>query len=180
MTARFAAALLACLLSPFAQAATAPSTSPAKAVVAFYQWYLHNDAGWDSPQMPQYATGTLLEAIRHETDCNYDPPEGPLSAEAERQCQRRICEQIQRYVRCYRDGIPIETDVDYFIKAQDYPESWPRHIFAGLVIQKGTRAQVSLTLGDGSEAVQRLWVTIAVHEGMWKIERVDPQSQSKP
>lgn len=66
---------------------------------------------------------------------------------------------------------PDGMDVDYFLKTQDYLDSWLTRIVADRSRRTGNTTQTTVTLGTGSEE-WRLTVSMVREGGRWKIAKV--------
>jgi hypothetical protein len=66
---------------------------------------------------------------------------------------------------------PDGMEVDYFVKAQDYLDSWVDHVTAGPATMHGDMARTTITLGTKADE-WKLLVSMVREDGAWKIAEV--------
>jgi len=116
--------------------------APDVVAVEFYGWYLEALSADQDPLSDRYATFTRYVAK-------------PLAA---------------RLIECLKSGRPPESD--YFIQSSGYRPAWLRGVQARLVRQRGTSAEVQVTLGREERTMRVLALTMVLEDGMWKIRTV--------
>ncbi len=66
---------------------------------------------------------------------------------------------------------PDGMEADYFVKAQDYMDSWIGHVASTPAMVRGNTARTVVTLGSGAKP-WRLSVQLAKEDGGWKLASV--------
>jgi len=125
-----------------ASATSAEAQTPAHVVAAFYHWYLAQMAADTDPW-------------EHDLD--------GLSAFV----APGLIEDIQR-----QRTSPGGLDEDYFIKSQDYLDSWTTQIVTKPISAGGRFAVVNVTLGKAPDDHLKLRVTLVAAGKAWKILKV--------
>lgn len=113
------------------------------------------------PQIAAQAAYRWYMALLAEDKDASDDPQG-----YERYVSAPLRARIERQMNS-TDGM----DADYFLKAQDYSDSWLTHIAAERGPRTGNITRTTVILGAGSEQ-WRLTVSMAREGGQWKIAEV--------
>lgn len=147
------AAVLACFYGPL-QAATGAAAARAPDVVAaeFYGWYLETLSADQDPLSDRYERFSSYVA-------------------------RPLVEQLAEHLRS-GPALPAAAPAsDYFLKATRYRAEWLHARPRAMTLhqesnEKRRRAEVIVTLGEGSDARQVLGLGMVLENGAWKIRQV--------
>lgn len=136
--------LVAVSLPAMATPATAQaSMTPEATARSFYQWYLH--------------------ALNQNEE-----PLQKHQAELRKFVTQRLMTSLTRALRR-----PEGIDVDYFLEAQDWDETWEQSITTSKARIQGARATTSVTLKGTSFGNHKLRVGLRKEGGVWKIDSVN-------
>lgn len=149
------------------------SMTPEHIVGTFYKSYLSDDSGHNKTLIKEYVSDSLLKSITDSSRCNYDSDDSMSEVELQKICgQKHLCKQYKGNYICDWYGIGIESDVNYFTKSQDVYPSWQSNIEAKVISQTVKKATVKVRLGNGSEPILNLIVTLKQDPDAWKITSV--------
>lgn len=144
--------------------------SPVSIVKDFYQHYLNDDHGNSAEIIARYVSDELAKNINYSLKCNYDEDDSSATPALTKICaQKRECKENKGSYICDWSGFWIESDVDYFTKSQDVYPSWKKKIKFVMLSQTNIQAVVGVSLGDGSDPVMKLQVTLDQNNNKWKI-----------
>lgn len=147
--------LFACgAAAPCAGAATGSTAPPPDAVAAaFYDWY--------------------LDALSADQD--------PLSDRHERFTRYVARALVAHLVARMAVDMGAAPAADYFLKTPHYHSAWLRtRVRALTVARQARRAEVIVTLGEGSDARQLLGLAMVLEDGAWKIRDVERAARDAP
>lgn len=143
---------------------------PENTVKHFYYQYLKEDSKSNVELIKNNVSLGLVEGIKNSFECNYDSDTSMSVHELKKNCsQKRECRNFNDHYSCNWDGFWIEPDVDYFTKSQDIYPSWKKEIATAVISQVNDEAEVKVSLGDGSDPVMTLNVTMKLDNKAWKI-----------
>lgn len=143
---------------------------PESIVNDFYKAYLNDSSVNNEALIRKYVSKKLIKSINDSSICNYDTDDSISDSELEKKCfQKHECKGNKGNYICDWYGVWIESDVNYFTKSQDIYPSWKSNIKTTIVFQKNKESLISLVLGDGSVATNKLMVELKQETDGWKI-----------
>lgn len=140
-------------------------SGPEKAAFYFYHGYLNDMMDHDTI-VNTYVSQPLLNSIDTSLQCNYGQSDG----------DEKVCSATCEGNKCLYGEVWVETELDYFTKAQDPYPDWSKFIDTTLISRNDTTALVAVTLGRIEIEKASYTVTLikdgAADEDNWKIWQV--------